>query len=83
MDLLIAGKILLFFSQRLMDLLKLIMYKPLTHSTAFLTSPHCKKLKEQILCSNYKFDLKSGCWGKLSGSQSEVSRGVEARESTV
>ena len=53
MDLLIAGKILLFFSQRLMDLLKLIMCIALTHSTAFLTSPHCKKLKEQILCSNY------------------------------
>ena len=47
MDLLIAGKILLFFSQRLMDLLKLIMYIALTHSTAFLTSPHCKNSKNR------------------------------------
>lgn len=83
MDLLIVGKILLFFSQRLMDLLKLIMYIALTHSTAFLTSPHCKKTQRTDLVFKLQFDLKSGCWGKVSGSQSEVSRGVEARESTV
>ena len=39
-DLLIAGKILLIFTQRLMDLFKLIMYIALPHTTAFLTSPY-------------------------------------------
>ena len=47
MDLLIAGKILLFFSQRLMDLLKLIMYIALSHSTAYLTSPYCENSKNR------------------------------------
>ena len=40
MGLLITGKILLIFSQRLMDLSKLIMYIALPHTTAFLTSPY-------------------------------------------
>ena len=46
-SLLIAGKILLIFTQRLMDLFKLIMYIALPHTTACLTSPYCENSKNK------------------------------------